>query len=518
MLNFLTFSDSAKYADVARNLITGFGYSANFSFWSAWVFDYLGQNIFSASGIPPVMPFSIAAFFKIFGVNDFAIMATSLFYFLLTLFFVFLLAKKIFKSTLTGILSVLAVGFNYDLINYATVGASEAPLIFEIVAASYFISLKKKWGTIAAFVLVVLMYFTRAQAPIYIAGLILFWLLTNFSIKKSLTVFVIVLVAGFLVDYFILPKLAGKYFLYSFTGRGLGAAVQVTAGGSASDSLRGGAAAASGVVLLIKKSFYNLYNFYKLLPQIINPYLFAVFLIGLFKWGKGQLENSFKISSVLMIVLTLSAAAASIPFFRYIHPIIPLVYIIAVGTLVETIDLGFRNYDLRKRQLFINLTSLFLILVFAVGQTLGIFLLDSRFEAKIHNVGKPPVYVVLSKILKDNTQPNQIVITNLDTWGTWYGERKTIWFPVEPKQIIDPATGEIPFGAIYLTSYLIDDENYYMGADWRLIFNNPSDPKKWTCEGCAKIAKEFKLKGVYKIEAREDYERVDSNAILLIKR
>jgi hypothetical protein len=128
------------------------------------------------------------------------------------------------------------------------------------------------------------------------------------------------------------------------------------------------------------------------------------------------------------------------------------------------------------------------------------------------------VYVELSYILRDNTNPNQIVLTNLDTWGSWYGERKTVWFPLTPKQIIDPSTGKIPFDAIYLTSYLIDDENYYMGTDWREIFNNPTDSKKWTCDGCSEIVKEFTLKRTYTVAASEDYERQDASAILLVKK
>jgi hypothetical protein len=244
----------------------------------------------------------------------------------------------------------------------------------------------------------------------------------------------------------------------------------------------------------------------------MNPYLFGLFIIGIFKWGKDKTENSFKAATIFVIVVTFLVTAASIPFYRYLHPVVPFVYTISMATLVWIVGKIFSG----KKSIII--ISTLLILFFGVGQTLGIIFLDSRFERNIHNVGKAPVYVVLSQILNKNTSPNQIVITNLDTWGSWYGERKTVWFPIEPKQIIDPATDTIPFDAIYLTSYLIDDENYYMGSDWRLIFNNPNDSKKWTCEGCSEIAKEFKLKGVYVVSQGENYERQDAKAILLIKK
>jgi hypothetical protein len=213
-----------------------------------------------------------------------------------------------------------------------------------------------------------------------------------------------------------------------------------------------------------------------------------------------------------MVIGTLLITAASIPFFRYLHPVIPLLYIIAVAAIVEILKLQI------SKQNILVFVSCILVLIFGVGQTLGIFLLDSRFERSTHNTGKPPVYVKLSYLLHDNTNKNDIVLTNLDTWGSWYGERKTVWFPLEPKQIINHTTGTIPFDAIYLTSYLIDDQNYNMGAGWRLIFNNPNDPKKWTCDGCSEIAKEFKLKGVYTILEGENYERQEAHAVLLIKK
>jgi 4-amino-4-deoxy-L-arabinose transferase-like glycosyltransferase len=512
---FLTFSDSAKFADIARNLVSGLGYGNNFRFWSSSLSDISKYNIFPALSVPPVMPFSIATFFKIFGVSDFAVIATSFFYFLLTLIFVFLLAKKVTNNTLASVLSTLAVGFNQDLINYATSGASESPFIFEIVAALYFVSLKKKWGNVLAFVFLILLYFTRPQAFIYIAGIVLFWLLINFKTKTALIYFVIISVVGFLVDKFILGYLAGRYFLYSFTGRGVDVATRITSGSSTSDSLRGITTASNGLVAILKKVFYNLYNFFKLLPQIMSPYLFGLFIVGSFKSEKNKIQNSFRVATVFMTVVTFLVTATSIPFFRYIHPIVPLIYIVAAGILVEIIS-GFQ-FPVFKRTLFVGVST-FLILVFGVGQTLGVLILDSRFEKDTHNIGKPPVYVELGKILNTNTNSSDLVVTNLDTWGSWYGERKTVWFPLEPKQLIDSATGRIPFDVIYLTSYKIDDENYYMSKNWRMIFDNPSNPKKWTCDGCAEIANEFMLKDIYKISAGDNYERQDASSILLVRK
>ena len=529
---FLHFSDSAKYADVARNIVKGLGFGSSFSFWAFSVFESINNRLFSFWTMPPVMPYSIAGFFKIFGFTDFAVVATSMFYFLLTLIFTYLLGKKLFNSLpaqagkLVGALSVLAVGGSYDMIHYALNGASESPFIFEIVAASYFASLKKKWANVLMVLLLVLMYLTRPQAFIYIAGIILFWLLANFKTKKAILSFIGITILCLLVDRLVLYPLNGKYFIYSVLYRGTTSSFIQSS--TASDTLRGATEVSTvGIFQVFKNIFYNLYNFYKALPEIINPYLFGFFAIGLFYRSKSRKEQSFKIASLFMVLATFVITAASIPFYRYIHPVLPLIYILAVGTIVEIIGqvTGERSteYSVKNKKrfyssLFTIAVSTFLILIFGVGQTVGKFVLDSRFEAKIHNIGKPPVYVNLSKILKENTDPGDVIVTNLDTWGSWYGERKTIWFPLEPKQIIDFSTGNTPFDAIFLTSYKINDANYYMGQGWRIIFENPEDSSRWKCDGCEKISKEYKLKAVYKINSADNYEGEEAVGVLLIKK
>jgi len=324
-VSYLVFSDSAKFADIARSIVSGIGFKGTFSFWSSGIADLSQRAAFPSPWVPPLMPYSIALFSKFFGISDFSVIATSSFYFVLLVVITFLLGNKLYGK-LGGVLSSIAVLSSVDFLNYATQGATEPIFAFEIVAGAYFISLKKKWAMVVAVLFMVLMYFTRPQAFIYIAGLIFYWLLLNFKIKKAIFAFIGILIFGFLIDRYIMPHFAGNYFLYSVTGRGFGTVTNVLPGGSASQSLRGESVEiAAGLTLVFKKVFYNLYNFYKLMPQIMNPYLFTLFVIGIFIWSKDRVLNSFKIASIVMVAKTLLVTAESIPVFRYIHPVIPLV-------------------------------------------------------------------------------------------------------------------------------------------------------------------------------------------------
>lgn len=510
---YLSFSDAAKYADIARNILMGNGFTSDFTFFNLQALN-INSSLSVASWVSPVYPYLIALSFMLFGISDLSVILVSSTFFVLAVVMTYLLGKKV-GGKLVGILSALAVAFNLNLIDYATSGASETLITFEIILAFYLLSLKKRLMNVLALVTTLLIYFTRPQAIVYILPLAFYYLILNYKIKKALTVFFGLAIVGPIV--FVLFFKQGVQALFAIA--------QNLPGQSASDSLRGATTQLS-FGILIKKVFYNLYNFYKLLPQILSPYLLTLFTIGLLVKEKSRKVWLMKISIVLLLVLVLISAALTVPFFRYIHPIVPLVYIFAVEVLIWiveklSIDLRFRIYELKiyiTKDKFVILLSLIFILIFVVGQTLGVIFLDSRFKKKDKNMGKPPIYVVLSRKLKEITRPDDVIVTNLDTWGTWYGERKTIWFPLRPEQLIDPQTGKIPFNAIYLTSYKMDDPNNYMGDDWRQIFNNPEHPEKWNCLGCGEIASEFEAKQNIDFPASENYEGSGARAILLVNK
>lgn len=508
--NFLTFSDGAKFAIIARNLIAGRGFTSNFSFYSS---DLLTRttDVFSASGVPYLVPFAISVFFRVFGVSDFSVLLFSEVFFVLLVLATFLLARRLYGS-LVGVISAIAVASSQSLLNYATSGASEIIYTFLVVIGAYLIYLNKKWTDYLFFISLILIYLTKPQGIVFIGVLLLLWFLLRFSWKKGLSYFGILIFGILILDRLILYPLSFKYPVYPIVTRGVQALLQYSPTTAVSDALRGQQADVVGLAQIGKKVFYNLYNFYKLLPEIASPYLWGLFAIGLLIKSKEKEKNLFRLFSLLGVVGTFLLAALTIPFYRYLHPVIPFVFILASLTLVWVV----RNlFSGRRIVIFI---SLVLIAFFVTGQTLGKIFLDSRFVRNTHNVDKAPVYVELSYLLRDNTKAGQVIVTNLDTWGSWYGERKTVWFPLEPKQLINPSTEQIPFDGIYLTSYLMDDENYYMGANWREIFNNPTNSSKWACNGCEEIAKEFRLAGVYNLDSSGDYERQDASAILLLKR
>lgn len=502
----LTFSDGAKYADIGRNIAFGNGYSSSFIRFSNTI-SLNKQGLFSAELIPPVAPILNAISFKLFGVSDSSVIGVSAFFYLVLVVSTFLLGKKLWGN-LAGLISAIAVAADISFLNYATSGASEPLFAAEVVVAVLLFTLKQKWSDIAGIAVLVLMYFTRAHAPFFIFPLLFCFIqLKTQDYRKTVKIFslgvlLIVLLAA--ATIFIPGITSGKLL----SERIIVSLVHNSSFAPANDVLRMGQASLgplilSNIVPLIKKLFYNLYNFYKLIPNIFSPYLFAIFIIGLFRWNIGKVEKAFKITVLITAFLVIIVNALTVPLYRYLHPLMPLIYLLAGAELVIILRQIF------KKKQFVNLASLFLIMFFVIGQTLGYIFLDSRFNAKLVNKDKPPVYVSLSKTLKDNTKPDDIVVTNLDTWGSWYGERRTIWYPLKPEQLMGL---EDKVDAIYLTSYLIDDENYYMGPEWRQTFQDPRNIKdKYIAENY-KFAKEFSL------SSEETYEKQNARAVLLVRK
>jgi hypothetical protein len=168
-----------------------------------------------------------------------------------------------------------------------------------------------------------------------------------------------------MVDTFVLYPLSWKMPVPTLTNRAIQAVRIYAASSATSDALRG-----TDLVPLTDKQiavrfFYNLYNFYRNLPNIISPYLATFFIISLLYKEKLRTSQVIKIGSALMIFGVFSLAALTLPLYRYIHPIIPLVYIFAVGAIVKSLR---QNIKSRFR---VTTIAMSLILLFSVGQTLG---------------------------------------------------------------------------------------------------------------------------------------------------
>jgi len=503
---YLTFSDAAKFADAAFQMIQGNGFTAKFGFFHP-------NFVFSPESSQPIAPgfgilnaISIFIFFKILGVNDFAVIFSSGFFFILTSFLIYFLAKKLFNQKI-AFFSALSFIFTQPLLNYASIGASEPLFVFLFLLSCFLFIQKGTYSVYASGIVGSLLFLTRPQAPIYFVGLTLlvFLCAQKNKIRRLLVwtgVFILII-----VSLFILSKLTGQKLIHLELAPSL---FSERATVSQNITIRGKpnvfySSLLSSFKPLATKAFYNLYNFYKLLPSLASFSLITLYFLSLIRWDRKKEANALHFAGFFILLVSFFVSAITIPFMRYIHPVVPLVIIFSVEMLFWILDRIFKD---RKKVLVV--CTLF-ILFFVIGQTLGSLFLDSRYLRNHVNWGKPPAYVKLAQILRENTKENEIVLSNLDTWGTWYGKRKTIWFPSEPEQLVPPQNKRLAIDAIYLTSYKMDDEASFMGDGWRKILNFPEQLEDDF------ISRNFNLVKKFEISENETYEGEKLTAVLLTR-
>lgn len=332
-MNYLTFSDAAKVADIARNLFQGNGFVSRFTFYYPGLVNDKIEGFFSNANIPKLHPYILSLFFKIFGINDGVVIGVSMLFFILTVVFGGLLAKKLFGKT-TAFIYLIALLFSQQLIAYAMNGATEIIYTFEILLVTYLFTFKGRLAQLLFLIGLLLMYLTRPQAMIVIIPFILLLLLKKFSLKQTLIICLSSLVLIFSVDAIFVRRITGRSLFYPIFVRGLQAARYYYPEGASSDSLRGGNTLALSNSEVFKKTFYNLYNFYKLLPNIMSSALFSFYVLSLFVWDKRKNISVLKVSTLLIIVIVFVTTAMTIPLFRYLHPIIPLIYLFASEMIV----------------------------------------------------------------------------------------------------------------------------------------------------------------------------------------
>lgn len=497
---YLTFSDSAKFADVGRQLVNGGGLSTNFAFFNTPDFFDLSGSVPFPTNWFPLFSVILALNFLIFETGDSVVVFTSAFFFSLSSILVFLIGRRLFGK-MVGVFSALAFIFTIPMLEYGAIGASESLFIFEILLAVYLLLFPQRWTWTLAGLVAGLMFLTRPQALIYLGGLIILIFLYR---RKRLAINFFAGLILLLGPLFVFGKIAGLNF---FGQQPVSLLFEHSTLASPNITLRGGfnQFGLDDIFTNIKplgaKVFYHLYNFYKTLPTFISPYLLTLYFLSFLRWGNGW-ERGVRATTLFLFVASILAASLTIPFVRYLHPVVPLVIILAVETLIWLVG------QLVKEEKKVWLICTGFILFFVIGQTLGQIFLDTRFTKKMINKDKPPVNVILGKMVGDQTKKNDLVVTNLDTWGSWYGKRRTVWLPFEPQQLVPPE-GQTKIDSIFLTSYLADNPAQALGPEWLEILNHPEDL------GDPFLEENFVLEKKFTIKPEDNYYREEISGVIL---
>lgn len=226
--------DEARYAEIAKNHLKT----------TVWLVPQAGgpddsQTLFHSTlnnGVtlspyfwkPPLHPWIIAIFFKLFGQSEFITRLPSLLFSFASLIFIYLISNKLFpKNRGVGLLSALLLACTNDFSFISSQGIAESQLLFLSLASIYFLINKKPKIFLSA-LFISLAFMTKSFGTFWLYPLCLYLIFKNSTNKTSnilkwLTIQAILILPWHLYMYFLFKEeFITNYLLVNTIGRGTG--------------------------------------------------------------------------------------------------------------------------------------------------------------------------------------------------------------------------------------------------------------------------------------------------------
>lgn len=490
---FLTFSDSAKFAQAALGYIKGGNFEVSHSFFSLKLLSSFELGSQFLANFLPLPSWLLSFVFRFFPATDTTIAIFGLVFFFLSALLIFYIGKKLYSAK-AGVISALLFLSSMFFQEYALNFTSEILFIFLILLFIYLLLLPKKLKLLSLIPLF-LLFLTRQQAPVFLGSLVLTGLLIFLfsQVEKKKKMFVLL---GLFLFAVLGIFISHPTFNSIFSSIKIIGSFNIAAGSNFGSYIRGGEYHSLGLFGLASKIFYNFYNFIKASARLTSPIIFFLFLYSLFIRNKTKELGYFKLFTSISLFFFLLAASATLPNARYVHPIIPLVMVCAAISLIELV----KNVPAKLQKL--SLVALSLLIIFP---TLGHLTLDARARTQQFNTDQPPVYRVISSVMADNIDQGHLIITNLDAWAAWYEGLTTMWFPLK----IDMLEGfENKVEYIVITNYKEHDGDFALG-EWREVVYQPENIRNQF------LYENYQVLKTFTVEPHEVYENQSFKGTIL---
>lgn len=495
---FLTFSDSAKFAQAGKNMAEGVGSYISHSFFDVKILESFQPGQMFPAKFMPAVSWLLSVIFKFFKASDTTVVIAGIVALLISSALVFSIGSKL-KSKIVGFMALIFFLSHYFFWDYGFNFSTEILFILEMLVFVRLVIAKAPWKYLSLLPLLT-MFFTRDQAPIFLGAIIATCLISFllYSKKSFTTKFAMVSVTALAFVLFI---------WYGFIYPGsilspvrLSGSLNLTPAASSGTYLRGSYQPNITMQQFTSKVFYNLYNFAKSPERIIQPIILFLFTIGLFVKTKNKQIKTLNLVSLIAVALFVLATSATLPNARYVHPVIPLLCISAAISLQCLLD----QLSLKLRPLFVILLSIIILI-----PIIGYFTLDQRFRAQSYNLNKEPAYKVISSIMAENIPQGELILTNLDVWAAWYYGLTTMWFPVSPDIIDVNSIKNIPF--IVITNYKEEDGSFSLG-DWSEVVYQPGEISN------SLLKEHYDVSKTFEIPANSVYDNQSFKGTILINK
>jgi hypothetical protein len=473
----LTFSDSAKFAQSATSLVKGQGLQISHSFFNPELITSFSSGTWFPANFLPLPSWILSFIFRFFPATDTTIAFTGLLFFILSTLLIFSIGKKL-HSVKAGLISALLFISSMFFQEYALNFASEIVFIPLILLFIYLMLLPKKLKLMSLIPLL-LMFITRQQASVFLGSFLLAFLaifITGKANKKKKGLVLLALALSGLLFVIISNFTANSIF----SPAKVSISFNIAAGSNFGSYIRGGEYQVLSLPGLASKIFYNFYNFVKAPERLAFPPIFLLFIYSLFIKSKKKELNYFKLFTAVSFFFFLLAASATLPNARYVHPIIPLIMILAGIGLVKLAE----SLPSKLQKLVLVVMVLFILF-----PTFKHFTFDARSRTQQFNVDKPIAGKKIAGVMAENIPKGQLTITNLDAWAAWYYDLTTMWFPVEV-DMLEGYQDKVDY--IVITNYKEHDGDFALG-EWEEVVYKPEDIQNQFLRQNYQILKKFEI-------------------------
>ncbi|MBU0878424.1 MAG: glycosyltransferase family 39 protein [Candidatus Omnitrophica bacterium] len=483
---YFNYNDAAIYAGVAKNIKEGQGLSTNFIYPE--YFRYIGQLTQNKwySYWPPLHSLFLAIGFFLFGTSDRAVMYVTGLFFLLSVWLVYLLARKIFNKEV-AIFSCLFYSLTQEMLWYSTSGLSEPLFICLLLLCLFFLyDTKKKITIFCAGLSLGLAVMTRNTALIYIPALVFFIYFSQTKGRRAKSIFSFLAGISLVIFSFhkmIVPLLGGYCSFKDMFWSPFFFNTEVYPGGQIMRALDkiDFSFTVKNLAFIFKKIFPNLKIFFRNLSYfnaqfntwnwiytLMPPFLGIFYILSLFKPPSQKNQRLIHVAVIFLFltVLVVSLLTITKPEMKYFHPLVPFLIIFAVSGLIRVFNrLALDPY---RRRVYLNFLVAVLIAIFLLPQTAKNYFYN-REKYKNNPKG---VYQIMGDVVREYTKPHDVVVTNLDAWGSWYGERKTVYYPSKPTNL-SKLSDYAKIDALLIFENLFVDEPGWL--NWLDLITNPKD-------------------------------------------
>lgn len=463
--DYFSSPDAAIYADTARNILEqGYPLTTTTLPQHLIYFPRPDKEFFYPQ-YPLIYPLTVAFSFSLLGISDFSVILSNLFFFLAAIPVIFFLAKRLFNQQVALAATVLYM-MNPQILGASISGMSETLFAFELLLIVYLLIQQTKKAIFLVGVLAILAFFTRYQSLALFLPIFFFISLSKGErIKNYLAFF-----SGAILTLILLElKFPGTITRYLFTSSYHS---QVSLGVG---PLFGLEISRSLDRIDLTPLFSNwhlfttkiLFNFYKLLKEGIFftiPVISLLYFFSLFK--KYPLLASrvrwFVFSSFLIFIISLIIFIFDV---RFIVPLIPLLIVFSTKILFDIF------LSLSKKK-YLTFTCLFILLFIILPSITynatgtGILRVLSQKEPK------PTIPQIVAQEVRENVNQDLTIASNEAAHIAWYGQRKTVFLPKTPEDLIHTDQNLTNIEAIVLISYPFSTS---LGDQWDELIKNPGN-------------------------------------------